>query len=546
MGEVFPERLVGLYVVSGDNAEPMKIGIYDHRSCVTLTSRRVMKQIGKGLNRVGILALLHESNTFLAQPTTLDRFHEDLYVEGPSMRERLADSHHEIGGFFSGLASSAGDQRLEVVPLFAARATPSGPIAADAFDFLVSRILELLAQQLPLDGLLIAAHGAAVSVNHLDADGYWLSRVRQAVGATIPIIATLDPHANLSPAMVDACNALVAYRTNPHLDQRQRGEEAAKLMLATLEGEVRPCIAASFPPLVINIERQSTAEPHLQKIFNFADEQRTAPKVLSNSLILGFPYADVAEMGAATIVVTDDDPALARQLADELAQHVWDDRQQMIGVLTDIEQALELCETHPHQRVCLLDMGDNVGGGSAADGTVIAAALCRRNTGPAFVCLVDRAAVEACMLAGVGASLELSQGGHTDAMHGEPLRVCVQIESFHDGIFHETLPRHGGITQFDQGDTVVVRAAEHPLTIMLTSRRMVPFSLNQLISCGVQPEQFRVLVAKGVHAPLAAYRDVCDRFIRVNTPGITCADLNQLQFNHRRRPLFPFEPADFA
>ncbi len=501
-----------------------------------------------GVKRVGILALLHESNTFLAQPTTLARFHEDLYVEGEAMRERLAESHHEIGGFFGGLAIAANStevQNLEVVPLFAARATPSGPIAADAFDFLVTRILDLLGQQLPLDGLLIAAHGAAVSEDYLDADGYWLSRVRQAVGAEVPIIATLDPHANLSQAMVDACDALIAYRTNPHLDQRQRGEEAAKLLLATLAGDVRPCMTASFPQLVINIERQSTAEPHLKKIFDIADEQRTAPKVLSNSLILGFPYADVAEMGAATIVITDDDPELAKQLARELAQQLWDDRELMLGVLTDVEQALEMCAAEPEQRTCLLDMGDNVGGGSAADGTVIAAALCRWNLGPSFVCLVDRAAVEACMVAGVGANLELSLGGHTDALHGEPLRLRVHVESFHDGIFHETLPRHGGITQFDQGDTVIVQAAEHPLTIMLTSRRMVPFSLNQLIAFGVQPEQFRVLVAKGVHAPLAAYRDVCDRFIRVNTPGITCADLNQLQFNNRRHPLFPFELADF-
>jgi microcystin degradation protein MlrC len=497
-----------------------------------------------GSKRVGILALLHESNTFLAEPTMLNRFHEDLYVEGEAIRQRLEHSHHEIGGFFSGLASSTGTQDLEVIPLLAARATPSGPIAAQAFDFLVARILELISQHLPLDGLLIAAHGAAVSENHLDADGYWLSQVRKAVGASVPIVATLDPHANLSQTMVDACDALIAYRTNPHLDQRQRGEEAAKLLLATLAGEVRPSMAASFPPLVINIERQSTAEPHLKRLFDLADEQRTTPKVLSNSLILGFPYADVAEMGAATIVITDDDPELAKQLAHELSQQLWDDREQMIGVLTDVEQALELCAAEPDLRTCLLDMGDNVGGGSAADGTVIAAALCRRNLGPSFVCLVDRAAVEACKSAGVGASLELSLGGHTDALHGDPLRVRVQVDSLHDGIFHETLPRHGGITQFDQGDTVLVHTEEHPLTIMLTSRRMVPFSLNQLISCGVQPEQFRVLVAKGVHAPLAAYRDVCDRFIRVNTPGITCADLNQLLFHHRRRPLFPFESAE--
>ncbi|MFM8214149.1 MAG: MlrC C-terminal domain-containing protein, partial [Pirellula sp.] len=102
-------------------------------------------------------------------------------------------------------------------------------------------------------------------------------------------------------------------------------------------------------------------------------------------------------------------------------------------------------------------------------------------------------------------------------------------------------PRHGGISYFDQGPSVVVQATEAPMTILLTSRRMVPFSLNQLTSCGLDPRSFRVLVAKGVHAPLAAYREVCQRFLRVNTPGSTCADVVQLDYRHRRKPLFPFE-----
>jgi microcystin degradation protein MlrC len=111
----------------------------------------------------------------------------------------------------------------------------------------------------------------------------------------------------------------------------------------------------------------------------------------------------------------------------------------------------------------------------------------------------------------------------------------------HSGHFRETEPRHGGIVEFDQGATVVLETVDRNLAIMLTSRRMVPFSLQQIKSCELEPNQFRILVAKGVNAPIAAYRDVCDKFLRVNTIGSTSADLHQLEYRNRRRPLFPFE-----
>ena len=491
--------------------------------------------------RIGIVALLHESNTFVRQRTTLDRFREDLLIEGEAIRDALAASHHEIGGFFSGLDALSAATGATAVPLFAARAMPSGTISADAFDYLLDRILNIVSSTAGLDGILVAPHGAAVSEKFPDADGVWLDQLRNAVDATLPIIGTLDAHANLSRLMVDSCNALVAYRTNPHLDQRERGREAARLMVATLRGDVRPTMAAAFPPLAINIERQCTSEPHLQPLYRLADAQLDNRAVISNSILLGFPYADVPEMGAATIAVTNDDAPLAACLADELASWMSLHRQSLRGELISVKQALNMCADNPEQHICLLDMGDNVGGGSAADGTSLAAELLRRRLGPSFVCLFDPEAVKNCQQAGVGARLRLCVGGKSDAQHGAPLEIDVTVETLHAGRFREDAPRHGGIVKFDQGPTAVVRTADNTLTVMLTTLRMVPFSLQQIISCDLDPKHFRVLVAKGVNAPIAAYREVCDRLIRVNTLGSTCADLEQLVFHHRRHPLFPFE-----
>lgn len=485
--------------------------------------------------RIGIIAFLHESNTFSSQPTTIQSFRQNLLLSGPAIRQAMQDAHHEVGGFFAGLDAAG----VEAVPLFAARALPSGIIRASDFEALTLHLLNSIHNDGPLDGILVAPHGATVSEEYPDADGYWLSELRAAVGPEMPIIGTLDAHANLSPLMVESCNALIAYRTNPHLDQRERGIEAANLMVRTVRREISPVMAAVFPPLAISIERQCTAESHLQPLYAAADAQLRIGGVLSNSILLGFPYADVAEMGSAIIVVTDGQELLANHLAYQLAETMWEMRAQFQSEMTTVDSALKQCVelTGP---VCLLDMGDNVGGGSSADGTELLAAIHAQKIGPAFGCLYDPSAVAACVAAGVGSRLTLQVGGKTDQWHGPPLSVDLTVRSLHAGKFSEPLPRHGGITEFDQGQTAIC-TTESGLTLMLTSRRMVPFSLQQLISCDLNPSDFRILVAKGVNAPIAAYRDVCEHFIRVNTPGSTCADMSRLHYEHRRCPLFPLE-----
>lgn len=486
--------------------------------------------------RVGIVALLQESNTFLRKRTVLAHFEEDLLLEGEPIRQRLADSQHEIGGFFAGLDAAS----IQAVPVFAARALPFGVVTADAFATLMARLNAALERVGPLDGVLVAPHGATVSEAIPDADGHWLTLLRQRLGPETPIIGTLDLHANLSPAMVRACTALVAYRTNPHLDQRERGREAAGLMARTLRDEIHPTMAAAFPPLAVNIVCQATAEQPCRRLFDLADQMLCRPGVLSNSLLLGFPYADVPEMGAATLAVTDGNADLAQNLADQLALAWWSRRSEFQPRLIGVEEAVDQATTLPGP-VCLLDMGDNVGGGSPGDGTILVHALQKRGVAPSFVCLADSEAVAKAQAAGIGAVLKLVMGGRTDGLHGPPLVAEVTVRRLTDGRFTESEPRHGGFMAFNQGPTAVVETADG-LTVMFTSRRMVPFSLRQLTSASVDPSRFQVLVAKGVHAPLAAYGPVCKSVVRVNTPGVTSADLGCFDYRWRRRPMYPFEP----
>ncbi len=486
--------------------------------------------------RVGILALIQESNTFLSGTTTFDHFRQDLLLTGEDVRRHFATAHHEVRGFFDGLARAG----IEAVPIFAARALPFGTIESDAFERLVQQMIEELESAGRLDGLLVAPHGATVAASHPDADGYWLSLVRQTVGPQIPIIGTLDPHGNLSPQMVAATDALMAYRTNPHIDQEQRGVEAAELMARTLRGEVTPVQAACFPPMVINIERQCTSEPPLTEVVADFEAVRGQVGVLSASLMLGFPYADVPEMGASSLVVTNGNPALAQSLANQLAELMWRRRSGLAGSFISVEDAVTQAQSLPAP-ICMLDMGDNVGGGSPGNGTWLAHELHRQKVGPSFLCLYDPTAVMQADAVGVGAKVRLAVGGKTDDFHGAPFQAAFVVKFVGDGRFVETQVRHGGFTSFDQGHTAIVETDDGLLTIMLTTRRTPPFSLRQLTAFGLEPQSFRVLVAKGVNAPLAAYQPVCPTILRVNTRGVTTADVTQLPYQHRRKPMFPFE-----
>ena len=187
-------------------------------------------------------------------------------------------------------------------------------------------------------------------------------------------------------------------------------------------------------------------------------------------------------------------------------------------------------------------MGDNVGGGSPADGTVLAHALHVQRAGPSFVCLFDPQSTRQAIDAGANVRITLRMGGKTDMLHGAPLEAAITVKSLHDGHFTEPAARHGGRSQFDMGPTAIV-GTDSGLTIMLTSQRVFPASLVQLTSCGLDPSTFRIIVAKGVHAPVGAYGQVCRTMIRVNTPGVTTADMTTLDYRHRHRPLFPFERA---
>ena len=487
--------------------------------------------------RLAALGLSHETNTFARSPGTYARFQEDGILRGDEILREYAESHATLAGYLE-----AGRQPdIEVVPLLFTQTNPIGTITADAFERIVGEMLNLLRQQGPWDGVLLALHGAAVSEDYPDADGEIAHRVRALLGPRVPVGLTIDMHANVSRKMVDNVTATVVYRTNPHLDARLRARECADIIVRTIRGEVHPAQALEMPPVVINIVKQFTGEEPMRSLVHDVEEAIARPGVLSASVAEGYPYADVAEMGMSFLVVHDGDGMAARDAARWLARRAWNRRAEFVGDTPSVEEALRAAAIAARGPVVLMDVGDNIGGGSPGDSTVLLEAARRLGVRRYLQTLCDPEAVRACVAAGVGQTLTLRVGGKTDDRHGQPVAVTGRVRVISDGRFEEPTPTHGGFRFFDGGTTVVLETNDEH-TLVLTSRLVGNTSIQQMYSVGVRPETFQVVVAKGVVSPRPAYAPIAAEIVLVNTPGVTSSELGQFEYARRRRPLYPFEP----
>lgn len=480
--------------------------------------------------RVALLGIYHESNTFIHERTELVDFEKSHWLTGPRICEEYRDAFHEIGGMIEVLDQEG----VELIPVMYAEATPGGMISARAYQTLLDQMMKELAAVLPVDGCLVVPHGAGVSEQHRDMDGHWLSRLRDLLGAQVPIIGTIDPHANVSPLMIRSTNALIAYKTNPHIDQRERGKEAARMLVRMLRQQVRPVQYLQQLPLAISIEQQYDQAEPCKSLHALAEAVSHRPWVLSVSIVLGFPYADVSEMGTSIIVVSDDQPQQAQLFATELHDYIIGRKEKFVGTKNEIAAVLPEIEKYPRP-VLLLDMGDNIGAGAPGNSTFLLHAIEAFGKYTCFVCLHDPQIVRQAAQCQPGDLFTI------DLPHKDPgIAYRVKLLKVTDGAFTEPDPRHGGQVRYDMGRIALLSTGSGSM-ILVTSLRIPPFSLRQLTSFGIDPAAFDIVVAKGVNAPIAAYGPVCPTIIQVNTPGVTQADMTLFDFQHRRRPLFPFE-----
>lgn len=485
--------------------------------------------------KIAIAGFLHESNSFAKSRTTLVDFQVGGLDSGPAVATRWADAHHELGGFFQ----AATDFSFQPVPALTAWAMPSGPVDQETYREILDQLIAALRGCGDVDGVLLALHGAMV-VDGLDgsADAFTADTVRRWLGPEKPLAVTLDYHANVSPDLAKSADAVVVYQTYPHVDQRARGRRAGEIMANAVRSGIRPVSSVVPLPMLIHLMAQNTSREPLKSLINLA-QSKTSPELLELQFVAGFPYADTPSTGASVVAVAREDSAIANSASVDFAEAVWSHRSQLVAVPPEPSKAVALAIDQAQWPTVLVDLGDNIGGGSAADSTVLAHEIIRQNGPPFWLVLHDPEAVEQAVEAGVGQVVSMQVGGKTDR-NAPPLDITGRVRLVHDGRYEEPQARHGGVRFHDQGPTVLI-LTDRGDSIICNSHRHAPFSLGQLTSLGLDPAQAHLVIVKAAVAFRAAYEPVTRSIIEVDTPGLTAANPQRFLYEKLRRPIVPLD-----
>ena len=502
--------------------------------------------------RIATLGIHHETNTFASNKTTLASFNQSgLQTYAVQRGQQYADMHGQAQTSMAGFMQGAISHGFELVPLLFAATDPAGTISLEAFETLGGEALEMLREQGPFDGVLLNQMGAAVAENFPDMDGELARRVREIVGPDVPVIMTLDLHANVSQQMSDMTDALVIYRTNPHTDAVPRALDACDLVVRMASENWRPAKWLEQPPMVIGIFQHDTRDMPMKAVIDDLETVLARSGVVGGSVGQGYPWSDVHENGLACYVLHEDSQDAARDGARWIAERAWANRESLYSpvgpsaaeaveyaLANSQDTKLRAAESGP---VVLLDVGDNIGAGSAGDSTFLLDEAIKQGASSWLQTVRDPGAIEECLAAGIGSTITLSVGGKTDSLHGNPVRLTGRITRISDGRFEDTGTVHAGWRFFDGGTTVVLETEEGP-TVALVTTRVGNMSREQFYSLGYRPEEFDIVVAKGVVSPRPAYQPIASELVTVNTPGATSADLSTFNYRRVRKSLYPLDP----
>ena len=431
----------------------------------------------------------------------------------------------------------------QLLPTLYAAAMPAGTVSEQAYGALLSELKDRLAQLMPLDGVLLALHGAMVAECALDVEADIVAQARAIVGDVVPIVVLLDMHGNISPRLVESTDVLLAYDTNPHTDAYARGVDAAELMARLLRREFQPTAAYARPALLLPAQSTGTEAGPLSSVHARAAEIREDADVLSIAVMAGFAYADTPFTGPSIIVTTDNEPELATAYAEELSAILFDQRSTALPRFLSPNEAVSLAKRQVQGPVILVDSADNIGGGTTGDGAEALAAMLAHDVQEGTIVLADAEAVAICWRAGVRAEVTLDVGGKVDDWHGPPVTVTGIVRALSEGVFAcETPDNHFASFYGDtvhMGRSVWLRVGG--VNILLTERKTPPLDLAQLRHIGIIPEAQSMIVVKSAVAWRAAYMPIASEVIEMDTPGLCSANLSRFPYQHVKRPIFPLD-----
>jgi microcystin degradation protein MlrC len=442
----------------------------------------------------------------------------------------------EMGGFIDVLDEA----RVRIAPVAAAWAITAGRMVRADFERLASRIVEGAAGARP-DILLMALHGAQCAAGEDDAEGSLLARLRAALGPNVPIVATLDLHANVTAKMAANADALVGYHTYPHVDMFETGQKAARLALRILSGEVKPAMAIRKIPMITNAENMQSTHGPFHRLIERAKALEASGEALAASVFGVQPWLDIHEMGNAVVVVTNGRPAAAARHAEALAARFWNSREEFRVRLMPVEEAIRRAAAVEGGPVVFAESSDSTGSGSPGDSTGALIPLLRADlAAPVAVFLVDPKAVARAVEAGVGATVTMKIGGGFDRRNSKPAKVTGYVRLISDGRWTARARGYNTGIETCMGRAVVLEVGQ--VRILIAERPAMTVDPELFRSHGIEPLYMKIVVVKSPNGFRAAYEPFAKAVFLVDTPGVSTANLASLPWKRLARPIYPLDP----
>ncbi|MGI4861613.1 MAG: M81 family metallopeptidase [Janthinobacterium lividum] len=432
-------------------------------------------------------------------------------------------------------------------PIHLAMAEPNGPVEHGFFEEMCTVWRDgLRALRGAVDGVFCVMHGAGVTTADLDPEGSLQEMIRAELGADIPLVCSYDLHAHVSTAMVRTCDAFVGYRTNPHLDMRERGAESAQLLRRLLAGETTYLTSRRLPIIGPSVSLLSAQGPYAEVIdLGQKRQAEIGPAIWNVSVMAGFAQSDVPYQGM-TVVVTGAAAATAQvdALADELATALWARRDRFIATLTSLPDAVQLARTSPVPLV-FADVADNPGGGGSGKTMWILRAFVDAGVADTIVGIINDPALAAdAHAAGVGAALTARFNRPVDGVAPdafcEPWEVAATVLALSNG---QVTGRRGIFagTSIRLGATAALRIDD--ITVVVISNRTQCADPVFLEHLGLDIGAARNVVLKS----RGHFRGGFDEFfqheqvIEVDAPGLTSPILTRFDWRHVPRPVLPID-----
>jgi len=479
------------------------------------------------VRRTFISCLGTETNTFSPIPTGLPTYQDTMLFRG--------DATAHPATFYSGplhvWRREAEARGHAVVEGLAAFAEPAGPTTRSVYEALRDELLEQIRAALPLDIVLVNLHGAMVATGEDDCEGDILERIRVLVGPDVIVGAELDLHCHLTARMVANATALVIYKEYPHIDAQDRAAELFAICADAAEGRTRPVMALA--PLHMVGIFGTTSEP-LSGFVCRMQSFEGHDGILSVSFGHGFPYADVADVGASMLVVADGDTDRAAALAEQLGREAWAMRDAIASRRLPLDAALDVALAHDGRPVVLADVADNAGGGAASDCTFVLRRILERGiTDVASGLYWDPIAVRFCIEAGEGATFDLRVGGKVGPSSGDPLDLRVTVRR----IVHDARQTFGPSTN-PVGD-LVWASLDGDIDLVLNTTRVQTFHPDSFTQLGIDLARKRLVVVKSMHHFFAGFAPIASKVIHMAGPGALPSDYAAMPFTKRPGPFWP-------